>query len=73
MKCFFFDGAEAAVPWAAVLEGSLDIVLCVLVLIRLSFCVGVGGCLEDSNLESDVLTEDGPVLCDVVGGGSFTR
>ena len=31
MKCFFFDGAEAAVPWAAVLEGSLDIVLCVLV------------------------------------------
>ena len=42
-------------------------------LVRVSFCVGVGGCLEDSNLESDVLTEDGPVLCDVVGGGSFTR
>jgi hypothetical protein len=28
MKCFFFEGVEAAafVPWAAVLEGSLDIV-----------------------------------------------
>ena len=27
MKCFFFEGVEAAalVPWAAVLEGSLDI------------------------------------------------
>ena len=24
-------------------------------LVRVSFCVGVGGCLEDSNLESDVL------------------
>jgi hypothetical protein len=73
MKCFFFDGAEAAVPWAAVLEGSLDIVLCALVLIRLSFCVGVGGCLEDSNLESDVLKMELCCVTSLAAGREASR
>jgi hypothetical protein len=64
MKCFFFEGVEASLPWADVLDGWLDIVVCALIVISVSCCVCVG---KDSNLETGCV-EDGAVLCDVVGG-----